>query len=143
MKFKRTILQDNILIHKFIIERDINNIYLAKCNELYYNYKKKKLLKSKNYYNNLKVYYDKKYSILENDIHFFDLKYKKIIYNYNTVNNFNLDEYEKLLKDRVIHRDILINNYKKYFKSSDHDHFLRIYFDIFLKIQNAYFGKRY
>ena len=143
MRYKNTLLQDNIIIHKFIIERDISNINLIKCNELYYNYNNKKLLKSKIYYNKIKCYYDERYDKLKNDIMFFDLKYKKIIYNYNKLNDFNLDNYSKLLKDRTIHHDILNNDYKKYFKSDNLDDFLRIYFDIFLNIQNEYFGKRH
>ena len=143
MRYKNTLLQDNIIIHKFVIERDISNINLIKCNQLYYNYNKINLLKSKIYYNKIKLYYDKKYDKLKNEIMFFDLKYKKIIYNYNNLNDFNLDNYTKLLKDRTIHHDILNNDYKKYFKSDDHEDFLRIYFDVFLKIQNEYFGKRF
>ena len=142
MRFKNKFFNDNILIHKFIIERDLNNLHLIKCNQMYYNYKNYELLKSINYYNKIKLYYDKKFLIYKNEITFFDLKYNKIFYNYNRVNNFNLDEYDKLLKDRVIHHDILINDYRKYFKSDDVDDFVRIYFDIFLEIKNNYFGKK-
>ena len=84
----------------------------------------------------------KKFLIYKNEITFFDLKYNKIYYNYNRVNDFNLNEYEKLLKDRVIHHDILINDYRKYFKNDDVDDFVRVYFDIFLEIKNNYFGKK-
>lgn len=138
MRFKN----DNIIIHKFIIERDLNNIFLCKCNNLHYNFKNKELLKSINYYNKIKLYYDKKYCLLKNDIYFFDLKYNKLMYNYNKFNDFNLDNYEKLINDRVIHHDIVINNYRKYFESDNIDNFLRVYFDVFLNIKNNYFGEK-
>jgi hypothetical protein len=142
MILRNTLLKDNIIIHKFIIERDINSLNLVKCNQLYYNYKNLELYKSLIYYNNLKNYYDKKYIQLKSDIIYFDLKYQKIIYNYNELNDFDINKYQKLLKDRVIHHDILSNDYKKYFKSDDVDDFLRIYFDIFLEIRNNYFGQK-
>jgi len=138
MRFKN----DNIIIHKFIIERDLNNIFLCKCNNLHYNFKNKELLKSINYYNKIKLYYDKKYYLLKNDIYFFDLKYNKLMYNYNKFNDFNLDNYEKLINDRVIHHDIVINDYRKYFESHNIDNFLRVYFDVFLNIKNNYFGEK-
>ena len=142
MKFKRTLFQENKIIHKFMIERDITNINLIKCNQLYYNDKNQDIIKTMTYYNKIKLYYDKKYSILSDEINFFDLKYKKILYNYNRVNDFNVNNYTKMLNDRVIHYDILNEDYKKYFKSDNIDDFLRVYFDIFLEIQNEYFGKK-
>lgn len=142
MSYKRSFFNDNILIHKFIIERDLNNLYLIKCNQLYYNHKNYELLKSINYYNKIKLYYDKKFYIYKKEMFFFDLKYKKMIYHYNRVNDFNIDKHQDLIKDRVIHHDILINNYRKYFNSDDVDDFVRIYFDIFLEVKNNYFGKK-
>ena len=41
MRIKNYYINDNIIIHKFILERDINNINLIKCNQFYYNLKKK------------------------------------------------------------------------------------------------------
>ena len=139
---RRTIFQDNKIIHQFIIERDISNINLIKCNQLYYNNNNLNLLKTKFYYNKIKFYYDKKFYELKDEIIFFDLKYNKILNNYNRVNDFNINNYTKLINDRTIHYDILNDDYKKYFKSDYVDDFLRVYFDIFLEIQNEYFGKR-
>ena len=144
MKIKNYYVNDNILIHKFIIERDINNINLIKCNQYYYNLKNKNILDDLIYYNNESKHFDKKYNLLKNDIRFFDLKYKKIIYHYNRLNNdnFNID-YDILLNDRRIHYNILTNNYKQYFNENYVDDFLRIYFDIYLEIKKNYFGHRY
>ncbi len=141
MRIKNYYINDNISIHKFIIERDINNINLIKCNQFYYNLKNKNILDD---YNNEKRHYDKKYNLLKNDIQFFDLKYKKMIYHYNRLNNnnFNID-YDILLNDRQIHYDILTNNHKQYFNKNNVDDFLRIYFDIYLEIKKNYFGNRY
>ncbi len=144
MKIKNYYVNDNILIHKFIIERDINNINLIKCNQYYYNLKNKNILDDLIYYNNESKHFDKKYNLLKNDIRFFDLKYKKIIYHYNRLNNFNLNiDHDILLNDRRIHYNILTNNYKQYFNDNYVDDFLRIYFDIYLEIKKNYFGHRY
>jgi hypothetical protein len=142
MSFKRSFYNDNILIHKFIINRDLNNLYLIKYNKLYYNHKKYELLKRLNYYNKMKFYYDKKFYKYKEEIIFFDLKYNKILYNYNRVNDFDLNNCEDLIKDRLIHNDILTNDYRKYFNKDNVDDFVRIYFDIFLEIKNNYFGKK-
>ena len=144
MKIRNYYINDNILIHKFIIERDLNNINLIKCNQFYYNLKNKNILDDLIYYNNEKRHYDKKYNLLKNDIQFFDLKYKKMIYHYNRLNNnnFNID-YDILLNDRKIHYDILTNNHKQYFNKNNVNDFLRIYFDIYLEIKKNYFGHKY
>jgi hypothetical protein len=143
MVFRRSILHDNIIIHKFIIERDINNLHLIRYNNLYYNQNNNNIINNLNYHNKIKLYYDKKYEILKKDIFVFNLKYNKILYNYNNLNDFNLHNgYNNLIKDRIIHHDILLNDYNKYFKGDDVDDFIRIYFDVYLKIKNDYFGIR-
>ena len=144
MRIKNYYINDNIIIHKFILERDINNINLIKCNQFYYNLKKKNILDDLIYYNNEKKHFDKKYNLLKNDIQFFDLKYKKMIYHYNRLNNNNFNiGYDILLNDRQIHYDILTNNHKQYFNKNYVDDFLRIYFDVYLEIKKNYFGHRY